>query len=127
MANYHLQSFNTKPILALERQMLESAGFDFRNRYPQKVMVKMARALGFDRNNVAKTAWNLTVDLYRTFAPLKQSTPTMAIACLELAARLHEMDVRKVVDAGPVRYKEWKTSRAEVMGAFPLTLRRQKC
>jgi CTD kinase subunit beta len=107
--------------------MLESAGFDFRNRYPQKVMVKMARALGFDRNNVAKTAWNLTVDLYRTFAPLKQSTPTMAIACLELAARLHEMNVRKVVDAGPVRYKEWKTSRAEVMGAFPLTLRRQKC
>ena len=98
--------------------MLESAGFDFRNRYPQKVMVKMARSLGFDQNNVGKTAWNLNIDLYRTLAPLKQSSPTMAIASLELAARLHEMDVAKVIDAGPVRYKKWRTSRAEVMGAF---------
>jgi CTD kinase subunit beta len=96
--------------------MLESAGFDFRNRYPQKIMVKMARALGFDRNNIGKTAWNLSIDLYRTLAPLKQSSSTMAIACLQLAARLHEMDASKVIDAGPARYSKWKTSRAEVMG-----------
>jgi CTD kinase subunit beta len=95
--------------------MLESAGFDFRNRYPQKVMVKLARALKFDANAEAKTTWNLSVDIYRTFAPLKQSTPTMAIACLELAARLHGKDASKFVDAGPVRYSKWATSRAEVM------------
>jgi CTD kinase subunit beta len=95
--------------------MLESAGFDFRNRYPQKVMVKLARALKFGANNEAKITWNLSVDLYRTFAPLKQSTPTMAIACLELAARLHGKDATKFVDAGPVRYSKWATSRAEVM------------
>lgn len=107
--------------------MLESAGFDFRNRYPQKLMVKLARALGFDRNNEGKTAWNLSIDLYRTFAPLKQTTPTIAIACLELAARLHEMDTRSVVDAGDsmedeqeggfrVVYSRWNTTRAEIMG-----------
>jgi CTD kinase subunit beta len=95
--------------------MLESAGFDFRNRYPQKLMVKLARALKFDRNNVAKTAWNLSIDLYKTFAPLKQNTPTLAIACLELAARLHDMDTGRMVDAGPVRYSKWATSRGEVM------------
>jgi CTD kinase subunit beta len=95
--------------------MLESAGFDFRNRYPQKLMVKLARALRFDRKNVAKTAWNLSIDLYKTFAPLKQTPPTLAIACLELAARLHEMDTTRVVDVGVMRYSKWATSRAEVM------------
>jgi CTD kinase subunit beta len=95
--------------------MLESAGFDFRNRYPQKLMVKLARALRFDKNNASKTAWNLSIDLYRTFAPLKQSTPTLAIACVELAARLHEMDATRMVDAGILKYSRWATSRAEVM------------
>ena len=95
--------------------MLESAGFDFRNRYPQKLMVKLARALEFDTNTVAKTAWNLSIDLYRTFAPLKQTTPTMAIACLEFAARLHGIDTVPTVDAGPLRYSKWAITRAEVM------------
>jgi CTD kinase subunit beta len=95
--------------------MLESAGFDFRNRYPQKLMVKLIRALKMDRNNASKTAWNLSIDLYRTFAPLKQSTPTLAIACVELAARLHEMDTSRIVDAGILKYNRWASSRAEVM------------
>ncbi|KAL1795580.1 hypothetical protein ACET3X_005804 [Alternaria dauci] len=106
---------HSKLIIGLERLMLESAGFDFRNRYPQKVMVKLARALRFDAKDEAKTIWNLSIDSYRTFAPLKQSTPTLAIACLELAARLHGKDTTKFVDAGPVRYSKWATSRAEVM------------
>ncbi|CAO2653567.1 Nn.00g029780.m01.CDS01 [Neocucurbitaria sp. VM-36] len=106
---------HSKLIIGLERLMLESAGFDFRNRYSQKLMVKLARALKFDSHSEARTAWNLSVDLYRTFAPLKQTTPTMAIACLELAARLHEMDATQFVDAGVVRYSKWATSRAEIM------------
>ncbi|KAF2849769.1 cyclin-like protein [Plenodomus tracheiphilus IPT5] len=106
---------HSKLIIGLERLMLESAGFDFRNRYPQKLMVKLARALKFDPNNQAKTAWNLSIDLYRTFAPLKQTSPTLAIACLELAARLHGMDASRFVDTGEVRYSKWATTRAEVM------------
>ncbi|KAF2996822.1 RNA polymerase II C-terminal domain kinase beta subunit [Curvularia kusanoi] len=106
---------HSKQIIGLERLMLESAGFDFRNRYPQKLMVKLARAAGFDQNNEGKTAWNLSVDLYRTFAPLKQSTPALAIACLELAARLHERDGEALVDRGVCRYAKWGTSRGEVM------------
>lgn len=95
--------------------MLESAGFDFRNRYPQKIMIKLARALAFDTNNEARTAWNLSIDLYRTFAPLKQTSPTLAIACLELASRLHGLDAARLVDTGAVKYSKWGTSRAEVM------------
>lgn len=97
--------------------MLESAGFDFRSRYPQKLMIKLAKALNFDKNDVSKTAWNLSIDMYRTFAPLKQTTTTMAISCIELAARLHEMDVSRYVDTGLLKYSDWKTSRQEVMGA----------
>lgn len=108
---------HSKLIIGLERLMLESAGFDFRNRYPQELMVKMAKAVGFDKQKEAKTAWNLSLDLYRTFAPLKQTTTTLAIACVELAARLHEFDVANIVDAGAIKYSKWKTSRAEVMGA----------
>lgn len=96
--------------------MLESASFDFRSRHPQKLIVKLARVLGFERNDIAKTAWNLSIDLYRTFAPLKQTAQTMAIACLELAARLHGVNADMVVDSGPVQYNKWKTSRAEIMG-----------
>jgi len=106
---------HSKLIIGLERLMLESAGFDFRNRYPQKLMVKLARALRMDKNNASKTAWNLSIDLYRTFAPLKQSAPTMAIACIELAARLHDMDTPRIFDTGIMRYSKWATSRAEVM------------
>lgn len=113
---------HAKLIIGLERLMLESAGFDFRNRYPQKLMVKLARALKFDQHNEAKTAWNLSVDLYRTFAPLKQSTPTLAIACLELAARLHGRDAEALVDRGVCRYTKWGTSRGEVMGMSPSSL-----
>ncbi|KAH8698195.1 cyclin-like protein [Phaeosphaeriaceae sp. PMI808] len=106
---------HSKLIIGLERLMLESAGFDFRNRYPQKLLVKLARALQFDRNNVAKTAWNLSIDMYRTLAPVKQSTPTLAIACLELAARLHSMGTTQLIDAGHLKYAKWATSRAEIM------------
>ncbi|KAH5301061.1 hypothetical protein HBI11_141010 [Parastagonospora nodorum] len=106
---------HSKLIIGLERLMLESASFDFRNRYPQKLMVKLARALKMDKNNASKTAWNLSIDLYRTFAPLKQSAPTMAIACIELAARLHDMDTTRISNTGITRYNKWATSRAEVM------------
>ncbi|KAH7128803.1 cyclin-like protein [Dendryphion nanum] len=108
---------HSKLIIGLERLMLESAGFDFRNRYPQKLLVKIAKACGFDKSNEGKTAWNLCIDLYRTFAPVKQTTNTMAIACIELAARLHNHDIKKAgnTPGGVVDYKKWNTSRAEVM------------
>lgn len=112
---------HSKLIIGLERLMLESAGFDFRNRHPQKLVVKIARAVGFDRGGEAKTAWNLSIDLYRTFAPLKQTTTTMAVACVELAARLHEMSAEEFVDSGVMAYGKWNTSRAEVMGECQLT------
>ncbi|KAF2467301.1 cyclin-like protein [Lindgomyces ingoldianus] len=106
---------HSKTIIGLERLMLESAGFDFRNRYPQKLLVKLAKECGLERDQAGKTAFNMSLDLYRTFAPLKQTTSTMAIACVELAARLWEMDLTSIVGHKGINLEKWGTSRAEVM------------
>ncbi|MCJ1381179.1 RNA polymerase II C-terminal domain kinase beta subunit [Xylographa soralifera] len=103
----------SKAIVGLERLMLEASGFDYRSRYPQKLLLKLSKYYHLDRDTVGKTAYNMSLDLYRTFAPLKQTTSTMAIACVELAGRLDEQNVQEL-EAGK-GFKKWRTSRAEVM------------
>ncbi|OMP82107.1 CTD kinase subunit beta [Diplodia seriata] len=102
----------SKVIIGLERLMLEGAGFDFRSRQPQKLVIKLARWCGFAKERVGKTAYNMSLDLYRTFAPLKQTTAAMALACVELAARLCDARLERIQ---ALEYARWKVSRAEVM------------
>lgn len=94
--------------------MLETSGFDFRNRYPQRLVLKVAKHYHVDRETVGRTAYNMSLDLYRTLAPLKQTTPTMAIACVELSGRLCEQPLEEL-EAGK-GYKQWRITRTEVMG-----------
>lgn len=94
--------------------MLEASGFDFRNRYPQRLLLKIAKIYGGDKDTVARTAYNMSLDLYRTFAPLKQTTATMAIACVELAGRILDQPMTEL-EAGE-DYDKWKTTRQEIMG-----------
>ncbi|KAF2089647.1 cyclin-like protein, partial [Saccharata proteae CBS 121410] len=105
----------SKVIIGLERLMLEGAGFDFRNRHPQKLVIKLARNCGFAKDRVGKTAYQIALDLYRTFAPLKQTTPVMAIACVELAARLCEAEMSRVRGETGIAYQRWDVTRGEVM------------
>ena len=51
--------------------MLEASGFDFPNRFPQKFLIKLAKHYHVDRDRVGKTAYDMSLDLYRAFAPLK--------------------------------------------------------
>lgn len=108
----------SKTIVGLERLMLESAGFDFRNRHPQRIVVKLFQDLKLDQGTVGKTAYNMCIDVYRTFAPLKQTAPTVAIVCVELAARIHGADLTNIVGESGIDYKKWSTSRTEVMGEY---------
>lgn len=111
---------HSKTIIGLERLMLEASGFDFRNRYPQKLVVKIAKTYDVDRDTVGRTAYNLSLDLYRTFAPLKQTTQTMAVACVELAGRICE---QRILDLESGKHFEmWHIKRGEVMGLFPYVL-----
>ena len=82
----------SRAVIGLERLVLESGGFDFRSKYPHKLLMKILKTMpeGADdeREKVTKVAWTTLTDLYRTFAPLKQTSATMALASLELAAHL---------------------------------------
>ena len=80
-----------KRVLALERLIIESTRMDFRTRHPHQLAVKLAKEYGFPKE-VALKAYDLSMDLHRTWAPLKQNQGTMALACLELGARLSGVD-----------------------------------
>lgn len=97
--------------------MLEASGFDFRNGYPQKLVLKLAKFYHVDKDTVGKTAYNMSLDLYRTFAPIKQTTPTLAIACIELSGRIFAQNIHEL-ETGK-GYKKWRTTREEVMGLCP--------
>ena len=101
--------------------MLEASSFDFRNRHPQHLLIKLAKHFGYARDSdVVRTAYAISLDLYRTFAPLKQITAILAFACLELAGRLCD-DIHDAVTTRR-QYEKWKISRSEVMGEFRLLL-----
>ncbi|KAJ5169020.1 uncharacterized protein N7482_004614 [Penicillium canariense] len=101
-------------VIGLERLMLESSGFDFRTRHPQKTLAKLARRYNLPKDSeVSDLAYRISLDLYRTFAPVKQTTPTMAFTCLELAGRLLDQRLQPVESGED--YTQWNTSRGEVM------------
>ena len=82
----------SKVIIGLERRILETIGFDFRTRYPQKILAKLCKHLlgrGYTRDFFA-VAYDMSIDLYKTFAPLKQTSHTMALALVELTALVAE-------------------------------------
>lgn len=95
--------------------MLEASGFDFRNRHPQELMIKFAKFYGLDKSSaVVKLAYSMSLDLYRTFAPLKQQTATLAFACLELAGRLLGTEHDEIWQGRD--YASWRIDRGMVMG-----------
>jgi CTD kinase subunit beta len=115
--SFQVQIFeiHSRAIIGLERLMLEASSFDFRNRHPQQLVIKLAKHYGIERHSeLASTAYKVSLDVYRTFAPLKQTTAALAFACLELAGRLlnrHNDDIESGKD-----YETWQISRAMVIG-----------
>lgn len=109
---------HARNVIGLERLMLEASGFDFRTRHPQKLLAKLARHYGIPPDSdVSFLAYRISVDMYRTFAPLKQITSTMAFSCLELAGRL--LGQRSEAVESQEDYAKWCTSRGAVMGESP--------
>ncbi|KAK4110188.1 cyclin-like protein [Canariomyces notabilis] len=98
--------------VGLERHILETIGFDFHVQYPQKLLIKMVRRMfprgGSNEQDEGQrflhVAYDMSIDVYKTFAPIKQTTFTLVLAILELTALL--MDT----DSG--RASQFKTSAA---------------
>lgn len=106
-----------KIIIGLERHILETIGFDFRARYPQKVLVKMVRYLYHPdiARDVISMAYEISIDMYKTFSPIKASTFTMVLAVVELTALLGDRDVEKMRSLDLDRYHTTRRSILEVM------------
>ena len=96
--------------------MLEASRFDFRNRHPQMLVLKVAKHHHVQKETVGKTAFNMSLDAYRTFAPLKQTRAALAVACVELSARIFRQNITGL-EAGK-GYNEFHITRAEVMGEY---------
>lgn len=115
---------SSRAVIGLERLVLESGGFDFRSKYPHrllmKILKKMPEGVDDEREKVTQAAWSSLTDLYRTFAPLKQTAATMALASLELAAHLVAASDPNNVSAIRDELQQYdisnfSTSREEVM------------
>jgi len=94
--------------------MLEASAFDFRVRYPHKHLIKLAKAAGIEKD-VAKVAYDIMIDLYKTFAPLKQTCATMSFACIELATLVLQKQEENIRGQQSPRYKKWCTNRAVII------------
>lgn len=117
---------HSRTIIGLERLMLEASGFDFRNRHPQDFLIKLLKSYSYERSSpVVGLAYTISLDLYRTWAPVKQSTATMAFACLELAERLlansnndprdEKKDMETMIAAAERDYDSYRIDRGMVM------------
>ena len=106
--------------------MLEASGFDFRSRHPQVVILKLLKEFGHEKESeVSRMSFKISLDLYRTMAPLKQCTAGMAFATVELAERLMgggKWDEKRLeeVEGG---YRRWGVKREMVVGEFSFFLR----
>lgn len=112
----------SRVVIGLERLVLESGGFDFRSRSPHQALIKISKSLpqSEDLKTVSKLAWTILTDLHRNFAPLKQTSATLALASLELAAnfRATESEDRTCTvkdDLQALDLNKWHTTREEVM------------
>ena len=80
-----------KNAIGMERLVLETIGFDFRSRVPQEMIVKLCKYWCLPKDTVYRTAFDASLDLYRTYAPLKMTSGIMALACIELALKIHNV------------------------------------
>lgn len=114
----------SRVVIGLERLVLEAGGFDFRSVKKHEVLVKIAKSelKDYDRADVkdlVTLGFTVLTDLHRTFAPLKHTTTTQAVAALELASLLHGTtsgsSAMKEKMQNAFDYAKWSTNRANVM------------
>jgi CTD kinase subunit beta len=74
-------------VLGLERQILETLGFDFRITHPHSYVIKLSKSLGLSQKT-ASMAWKMATDLCMTQVSMKAPAHSAALACVLLAERL---------------------------------------
>ncbi|KAJ5899797.1 cyclin [Penicillium taxi] len=103
----------SRNIIGLERLMLEASAFDFRSRHPQVILMTLAKCVYKLDPEVTRMAYRISLDLFRTYAPHKQSTASLALSCLELAYLL--MDKPKDGIVWGNIYHDCQTNRQNIL------------
>lgn len=98
-------------MIGIERMILESSSFDFRYRHAQPFVVKFAKILECPKD-LTQRAWDISVDVYKTLSPLKATPHTLALAALDLAARLQGPKI-------DICYDQFEATREVVLCRFP--------
>ncbi|KAI5868348.1 cyclin-like protein [Durotheca rogersii] len=107
-----------KMIIGLERYIIEAINFDFRIRYPQKVLAKIVKkVVGSSPEATAffTTAYKMSIDMYKTYAPLKHTTFTCAFVVAQLTALITNQFVDKFRSLNPVDWHSDEQCVAEGM------------
>ncbi|KAH0608568.1 uncharacterized protein H6S33_001702 [Morchella sextelata] len=97
----------TKRVIGIERMILESSSFDFRYRHAQPLIIKFAKRFNFSKELTQK-AWDISIDVYKTLAPLKATPHALALAVLDLAMRLEGEKIN-------IQYEEFEVTRDSVL------------
>ncbi|XXG98307.1 hypothetical protein Hte_004630 [Hypoxylon texense] len=104
----------SKVIIGLERYIVEAINFDFRVRYPQKVLAKVVKKVlgrGEAVSPFFAVAFKMAIDIYKTYAPLKHSSATCAIVIAQLTSLLTDTAVD---DFQALDLLDWNTDEQSV-------------
>ncbi|KAL7627775.1 RNA polymerase II C-terminal domain kinase beta subunit [Parahypoxylon ruwenzoriense] len=107
-----------KMIIGLERYIIEAINFDFRIRYPQKILAKIVKKVvgsSTDVSDFFSTAFKMSIDMYKTYAPLKHTSFTCALVLAQLTALITGQFVDEFRSLNPLDWHTDKQCVAEVM------------
>lgn len=105
-------------VIGLERLVIEATHFDFRARNPHDVLVKVVKRILPDKQDghaFFPAAFQVSLDMHKTYAPIKQTSHTMALAVCELTALLTGLHVEKFRGLDPAANYTDRVSVTETM------------
>ncbi|KAH9924278.1 cyclin-like protein [Epithele typhae] len=82
---------NRQRLLAVERLVVETICYNFNTRVPFSYIIKMARGISTPKR-LAKLAYRLAVDSFRTLINLSYPPHTVALGCIYLASLLDSFE-----------------------------------
>ncbi|KAI5792745.1 cyclin-like protein [Pyronema domesticum] len=97
----------SKRVIGMERTILETSSFDFRNRHAQPFLMKLCKRLKLGKET-ARLAWSVALDVYRTLVPLRATPHALALASIETATRLGGKRVK-------IEYSKLEATRDDVL------------
>jgi len=86
-------------------------------RYPQKELIKVIRKIlpAEEARELITVAYEMCLDIYKTFAPIKASTFTIVLAIIELAALVTDKQLERVQSIDPYKYSTTRGCVTETM------------